>query len=44
MAGELVTKPVGELHYSIKTGNAGFEKVFGMPVFESLTKHPVGLS
>jgi hypothetical protein len=44
LAGELVTKPVGELHYSIKTGKTGFEKVFGMPVFEWLTKHPVEAS
>jgi hypothetical protein len=44
LAGELVTKSVGELHYSIKTGKPAFEKVFGMPPFEWLAKHPVEAS
>ena len=44
LAGGLFTKPFGELHYSIKTGKPSFEKVFGMPVFEWLAKHPVEAS
>ncbi len=44
LAGDLVTKSVGQLHYSIQTGKTGFEKVFGMPPFEWLAKHPVEAS
>jgi hypothetical protein len=44
LAGGLFTKSYGELHYSIKTGKPAFEKVFGMPVFEWLAKHPVEAS
>jgi hypothetical protein len=44
LAGGLFTKSFGELHYSIKTGKPSFEKVFGMPVFEWLAKHPVEAS
>lgn len=44
LAGELMTKSVGELLYSIKTGKTAFEKVFDMPLFEWLAKHPVEAS
>jgi hypothetical protein len=44
MAGEWVTKSVGELHYSIKTGKPALEKIFGVPLFEWLAKHPVEAS
>jgi hypothetical protein len=44
MAGDLVTRSVGQLNYSIKTGKAGFDKVFGMPLFEWLANHPVEAS
>jgi O-methyltransferase domain/Dimerisation domain len=44
VAGPLFTKSAGELHYSIKTGKTAFEKVFGMPLFEWLAKHPVEAS
>jgi hypothetical protein len=30
----------GEILYSLKTGKPGFEKAFGMPVFDYLTQHP----
>jgi O-methyltransferase domain/Dimerisation domain len=44
LAGELVTKSVRELHYSIKTGKPAFERIFGMPPFEWLAKHPIEAS
>lgn len=44
IAGQLVTKSVGELPYSIKTGQPAFEKLFRMPLFEWLAKHPVEAS
>ncbi len=44
LAGPLFTKPASELHYSIKTGKTSFERVFGMPLFEWLAKHPVEAS
>jgi hypothetical protein len=30
----------GELLYSVQTGRSGFEKHFGMPIFDWLAKHP----
>jgi len=40
----LFAKPASELHYSIKTGKTAFERVFGLPLFEWLAKHPVEAS
>jgi hypothetical protein len=44
LAGDLVAKPLSKLSYSIKTGMPAFEKIFGMPVFAWLAKHPVKAS
>ncbi len=44
LASPFFTRPASELHYSIKTGKTAFEKVFGMPTFEWLAKHPVEAS
>jgi hypothetical protein len=44
LAGDLFTKPMGQLHYSTQTGKTGFEKVFGMPLFEWLANHPAEAS
>jgi len=33
LAGELVTKSLDHLHYSVETGKSGFEKAVGMPLF-----------
>jgi hypothetical protein len=44
LAGELITKSVGQLDYSVQTGKTGFEKVFGMPLFEWLGNHPAEAS
>ncbi|OAI41733.1 methyltransferase [Planctomycetaceae bacterium SCGC AG-212-D15] len=40
MAGEEHYRAFGDLLYSIQTGKAAFDKVFGMPVFDFLQKHP----
>jgi O-methyltransferase domain/Dimerisation domain len=40
----LAAKAVAELNYSVKTGKPGFEKAYGMPLFEWLAKHPVEAS
>jgi hypothetical protein len=44
LAGELFAKPFSELSYSIKTGKPAFDKIFGMPEFAWLAKHPVEAS
>jgi O-methyltransferase domain/Dimerisation domain len=44
LTGELVTKSLGQLHYSIQTGKTGFEKAFGAPLFEWLANHPTEAS
>ena len=44
LAGELNTKSVGQLQYSVQTGKTGFEKAFGMPLFEWLGNHPAEAS
>lgn len=44
LAGDWNTKSLGQLQYSIQTGKTGFEKAFGMPLFEWLAKHPVEAS
>jgi hypothetical protein len=40
LAGDLLTKSLEQLPYSVQTGKSGFEKVFGMPFFEYLADHP----
>lgn len=39
LAGELYTKSVDQLHYSVQTGKTAFEKVFGAPLFAWLANH-----
>jgi len=40
MAGEVLNRGLDELRYSLETGNTGFEKATGLPLFEWLAKHP----
>jgi hypothetical protein len=39
-AGELFYATWGELLYSVQTGKVGFDKVFGLPIFDYLSKNP----
>ena len=43
-AGDLITKSLEQLPYSVQTGKSGFEKAFGMPFFEYLARHPAEAS
>ncbi|HLJ18501.1 MAG TPA: methyltransferase [Bryobacteraceae bacterium] len=38
--GDSFTRGMDQLLYSVQTGKTGFEKAFGMPVFDWLAKHP----
>jgi hypothetical protein len=40
LAGPLFWRAWEEILYSLETGKTGFEKAFGMPVFDYLAKHP----
>lgn len=40
MVGNLCYPALGELPYSVQTGRPGFDKCFGMPVFDYLAKNP----
>ena len=40
-AGEHAHNSWGELIYSVRTGQSGFEEAFGMPIFEYLNQNPV---
>ena len=40
----MLAKPLSELSYSIKSGSQAFEKIFGMPLFAWLAKHPLEAS
>jgi O-methyltransferase domain/Dimerisation domain len=44
LAGDLLTKPLEQLPYSVQTGKSGFEKAFGVPFFEYLANHPTDAS
>ena len=44
MAGDLCTKSMDHLLYSVQTGKTGFEKAFSMPLFEWLASHPTEAS
>jgi hypothetical protein len=44
MAGDIATRSLDHLLYSIQTGKSGFEKAFGMPLFEWLAYHPTETS
>jgi hypothetical protein len=39
MMGEEHYQAYGQLLYSVQTGETAFEKIYGMPIFEYLTKH-----
>jgi hypothetical protein len=40
MAGEEHYRTWGDLLWSVRTGNMAFDKIYGMPVFDFLQKHP----
>jgi hypothetical protein len=40
MTGEEHYRAWGELLYSVQTGKTAFDKLYGMPVFDFLSKHP----
>ena len=40
LAGDFGWKGFGEYMYSLETGKSGFEKAFGMPPFDYLSRHP----
>jgi hypothetical protein len=40
MSGDWMWKALGDLQYSVETGNTAMEKVFGMPIFDYLAKNP----
>ena len=40
LAGPIFWQAFGEYMYSLETGKTAFEKVFGMPAFDYLAKHP----
>lgn len=44
VAGDLITKSLEQLPYSVRTGKSGFEKAFGMSFFEYLANHPAQAS
>lgn len=44
VAGDLITKSLEQLQYSVQTGKSGFEKAFGMLFFEYLANHPAEAS
>jgi hypothetical protein len=42
--GEITTRSLDQLVYSVQTGSTGFERSFGMPLFDWLTVNPVQAS
>src|SRR6185369_16808509 len=40
VASDMWVQGVGQLLYSVQTGKSGFEKLFGMPVFDWLAQNP----
>ena len=40
MVGSLCYRSFAELPYSVETGRPGFDHVYGLPLFDYLTKHP----
>ena len=40
ITGDLFTRSLGNLLYSVQTGKTAFEKEYGMPVFDWLSGHP----
>ena len=44
LGGEIATRSFDQLSYSVQTGNSGFERSFGMPLFDWLTANPAQAS
>jgi hypothetical protein len=44
LTGNLFTRSLDQLCYSVQTGKTGFEKMFGAPLFEWLASHPTEAS
>jgi O-methyltransferase domain/Dimerisation domain len=44
LAGEIFTKALDHLFYSVQTGKTSFEKAFGVPLFDWLANHPAEAS
>jgi hypothetical protein len=44
LAGEIFTRALDHLPYSVQSGKTGFEKAFGVPVFDWLASHPTEAS
>ena len=44
LGGEVFTRSLDHLLHSVQTGKTGFERSFGMPVFDWLAAHPVEAS
>lgn len=40
LAGEVVSRSLDHILHSVQTGQDGFQKAFGMPVFDWLSSHP----
>ena len=40
LGGDIVARSVDEVLYSVQTGKTGFERSFGMPLFDWLADHP----
>ena len=44
LAGEIFTRALDHLPYSVQSGKTGFEKAFGVPFFDWLASHPTEAS
>jgi hypothetical protein len=44
LGGEIATRSFDQLLYSVQTGNSGFERSFGVPLFDWLTANPAQAS
>ena len=44
LGSELVTRALDHMLYSVQTGQTGFQKSFGMPLFDRLASHPAEAS
>jgi O-methyltransferase domain len=44
LGGEIVTRSLDQVLYSVQTGSTGFERSFGLPLFDWLTANPVQAS
>src|SRR5215472_17239172 len=44
LTGEIFTQALDHLLYSVQTGKTGFEKAFGVPLFDWLASHPAEAS